>query len=104
MIGEDPLRGSESPDIIDQPNPHEWVKAQGPDFGDPISAAKLELSVESGFICGSSYLYLSQTTGHHGLSSHRLKVESPSTRAAVEEADLRRPALRLSLSVKSIMA
>jgi hypothetical protein len=104
MIGEDPLRGSDSPEIIDQPSPHEWVKAEGPDFGDQISTAKLELSVERRLICGSSYFYLFQTTGHHGQGSHRLKVEGPSTKAAVEETDLRRAALRLSSSVESLEA
>jgi hypothetical protein len=82
MIGEDSLRSFGSPEVIDQPYPHERVKAEGPDFGDQISRTKLELSIKSRLICRSSYLCLSQTTGHHELGSHRLNLEGPSTRAA----------------------
>ncbi len=87
MTGEDPLRGSDSPEIIDQPNPHEGVKAEGPDFGDQISRTKLELSVESRLICGSCYLHLAQTTGHHELGSYGINVERPPTRTAVKESN-----------------
>jgi hypothetical protein len=104
MIGEDPFRGSDSPEVIDEPNPHEWVKAQGPDFSDQLVRTKLELTFESGLICGRCYFHPSGATGHHEQGRRRFEVEGPSTRTAIERPDLRLSALGPSLSVESLMA